>query len=134
MVNKKGYLRIIEAIIAVLIVIGAILIAINKNSSSQSEDFCQNVQSYIEEIGKNNELRNAVLTNNTGQIEVFLSERINNPLIDYQVKICEPNEFCTLDKAGLDNIEVCAGERLISTTQNSDSFEPKKLKVFLFKR
>ena len=126
MVNKKGYLRIIEAVIAVLIVLGAVLFAISKDSSTPSENFCRDLQSYLDEIGKDNILRTAVLENKLLEIENFLQNRMSNPLIDYEIKICSPEDLCTLDKSGLDNIEVCAGERLISATPESENLSPKK--------
>src|SRR3989344_6656143 len=134
MVNKKGFLRILEAILAVLIILSALLFVVMKNSSqnleNSSDALCKEAEGILDEISKNNTLRENVLDQNDLAIKEFLKSRISNPLVDYRVKICNPDELCSLNEGGLDKLDVCASERLITTTPSRTAFQPKKLKVF----
>lgn len=135
MVNKRGFLRIVEAVVAILIVLGAILFVIAQNKgNSESGVLCDRIPPLLDEIAKNSSLRNAVLNNETEKISSFIEQRISNPLVDFEVFICKAEELCSLQDGGFDDIEICAGERIISTTAERTEFEPRKLKVFLFRK
>lgn len=133
--NKKGFLRILEAIIAVLIILSALLFVVIKNNSEKSsaDSLCLEANSLIDEISKNSTLREGVLNSDVDLVKGFLVDKISNPLIDYRVKICKLDDFCSLNEGGLDKVEICASERLISTTTGRTDFQPKKLKIFLFR-
>lgn len=133
--NKRGFLRILEAIIAVLIILGTLLFVVVRNNTetTQANDICLQASSIMEEIGKNNTLRENVLSSDEEAITNFLKKRIDNPLIGYRVRICAPDDLCSLNRGGLDNVEICASERLITTTPSRTEFQPKKLKIFLFR-
>lgn len=135
--DKRGFLRILEAILAVLIILGALLFVVAKNNAQNLENIsdalCKEAEGVLDEISKNNSLRESVLDQNDLSIRDFLKNRINNPLVDYRVKICNPEELCSLNEGGLDKLDVCASERLITTTPSRTTFQPKKLKVFLFR-
>lgn len=132
MVNKRGMLRVVEAIIAIMIVFGAVLTVATTNKGTSSSDFCDALPSLMAEIAENNDLRAEIVQGQTNGVEVFLDKRVRNPAIDYRVAICEPSDIsCFHQGAGIDKVDVCAHERIVSGTLNQ--FAPKKLKVFLFK-
>lgn len=133
--NKKGFLRILEAIIAVLIILSTLLFVVVRNNAdtATANDVCLQSNSILEEIGKNNTLRENVLNSDEEAIKNFLKKRIDNPLIGYKVRICGVDDLCSLNQGGLDDVEICASERLITTTPGRTEFQPKKLKIFLFK-
>lgn len=148
MVSKKGWLRIVEAFISVLIVFGAIL-TVTLTNRAPAQSVCGSVPTLLEEIAQREELRVAVLEGKEESIKQFLEQRINNPSLNYEVKICRaclaeeknpcsPEELlCTHTQSGIDYTEICAGERVISdsvsTASGKQQFAPKKLKVFLFR-
>lgn len=132
MVNKKGFLKIVEAIVAILIVFGAVLTVSMSQKSQNNGDFCSSLAPLIKEIAQDNELREQIVNGDTSGTEAFLESRIKNPSINYEVKICEPGaSLCPHSRSGTSEAEVCADERLISGT--IDDSTAKKLKVFLFK-
>jgi hypothetical protein len=135
MVNKKGFLRILEAIIAVLIILSTLLFVVVRNNAdtTTANDICLQASSIMEEIGKNNTLRESVLNSDEDSIKNFLKNRIDNPLIGYRVRICNMDDLCSLNQGGFDKVEICASERLITTSLSRNEFQPKKLKIFLFK-
>lgn len=141
-----------EAFVSVLIVFGAIL-TVTLTNRAPSQSVCGSVPTLLEEIAQNESLRSAALRNNVQEITNFLEQRINNPSLNYEVKICRaclPEEkvpctadevLCTHTQSGIDYTEICAGERVISDSVSTaataagkqEGFAPKKLKVFLFR-
>lgn len=145
MVNKRGWLRIVEACIAVLIVFGTVMTISMTSRNTNDGTLCATLAPLLEEIAGNEQYRVAILKGEQGAIETYLEERIKNPSVESEVKICKaciegvactPEEnLCTHSQSGIDYDEICAGERVISDSAvgGGQAFEPKKLKVFLFK-
>lgn len=137
MKNRKAWLRIVEAFIAVLIVIGALLIVLSGKKAQQEQEFCSILPPMMEKIAKDEILRSEILLkgNETtiNKIKRFLEGELKNPAFAFSVRICEPTDPCVLQEGGLENIDICAEQRIISTTKEQTSFSPKKLKVFMFR-
>lgn len=132
MVNKRGWLRIVEAVIAILIVFGAVLtVSMQSKTNRATDDICESLYPLLDEAAKNVSLRSEILNNDKSNVEDFFKKRIKNPSIDMEVKICELSDICPHNRAGMDKADVCAAERVISSSSTSSN--PKKLKVFLFK-
>lgn len=132
MVNKRGWLRIVEALVSVLIVFGAVLTVSTTQQQPANGDICATIAPLLDEVAKNNTLRSEILAGKTGETEKFLAQHIKNPALDREVKICELDQFpCSHSKIGYDNVEICAEERIIGSSL--EGFDPKKLKIFLFK-
>ncbi len=134
MVNRRGWLRILEAVIAALIVFSTLLFVISTNKARQESDICGALAPLLNEIGKNTTLREQIMQERTDGVLAFLATQITNPALAYRVKICspEPQVLCLLEESGLEKTEVCADERIISST--TATFNPKRLKLFLFKK
>lgn len=132
MVNKRGWLRIVEALVSILIVFGAVLTVSTTQHSSRSTDICSTLTPILDEISKNITLRTEIINNETTNTEKFLASRIRNPSLDREIKICEANDaLCPHSKSGYDNVDICAEERIIGSSL--EQFNPRKLKIFLFK-
>ena len=134
MVNKKGLLRIIEVMIASLIIISAVLIVVTNRDIGKRENLCSEIPGLLEELAKSEEIREQVLNNNAVGANNFLKDRIKNPSYRFEFKICEVDEICASSQVIAQDSDVCAGERIISAnTQQQSEFNPKKVKLFLFK-
>lgn len=133
MVNKRGWLRIVEAIIAVLIVLTSVLIVLSNKKVHEEGDVCSSISGLLDEIAKNQVLREEILISQTGGVKNFLQTKIKNPSLDYKIKICKPEDLCGLTEGEDVLLDICAGERIISTTKGQTDFDPKKLKIFLFR-
>lgn len=134
MVNKKGWLRIVEVVAALLIIFAAVLIVIDGARIKQNQTICSKIPGLLDEIAKNQSLREDVFSNNKEKLDNFVLSRLNNPLISYQVNICDVDDLsgCLFDQAGVEG-DVCAGERILSTTVTQEEITPKKIKIFLYK-
>ena len=130
MKNKKAWLRIMEAFIAVMLIMGVLLYLYTKNISnpSKSEDAYNFEKIILEEIAFNSDLRTAVLNGDTSRIEAFVAGKVS-PGIDFRIRICGLDDICGLDVL---ESEVFASERIISS--NLDNYSPKKVKIFIWER
>ncbi len=146
MVNKRGWLRIVEAFVSILIVFGTVMTISMTDRSTSDGSLCSTIPPLLEEIAQKEELRIAVLKGERATIDEFLATRIKNPSLQPEVQICKAciegaactpeDAICTHSQSGIDYQEICAGERVISDSAvnaNGNTFEPKKLKIFIFK-
>lgn len=134
--NKRGWMRIVEATIAVMIVIGFVLTYTAKIKKAD-EDLTHIVTPVLEEIAESNSLRANILSDNPDftMLNDFVDARITNPKLDYMIKVCNLNDICGLDSMP-NNVagDVFAVERVISATPVQGDFKPKKIKIFLWRK
>jgi hypothetical protein len=140
--NKKGWIRIAEAFIAVLLVIGIAIIVVG--GGIQREDISEKVYdieiSILREIQLNNTLRSEILL--TGEIikwDDFYAQvpktknKIQNKMVNWlecEGKICLPENPCLL--GGESEKSIYAQSVLITSTL--DIFNPRQLKLFCWEK
>jgi hypothetical protein len=129
--NKKGVIRIIEAIIAVLILLGVVLTLLSRQPIKV--DFASSVYKVETQIlneieGKNN-LRTAVLNFDKKTIDCFISSRLEKYALDFNTTICNAlTEACFCSGAPRDK-EVYSADVLISTNVTEQQLNFKKLLI-----
>lgn len=149
MVGKKGFLKIVEATIAVLIIISALLIlSARKAQPETNKDLNSLLPPLLDEIARRAELRAEIVYNyNTSlpynvkpnnqtilDIENYLKPQITNPGLNFTVRICALEQVCILEPYPVENPEnIFAAERVVTTTLENPNLEPKKLKIFLWR-
>lgn len=134
--NKKGFMRIVEATVAVLIILAAMLLLSSHRTGSESLDLGKNLPQYLDEIANDGSLREEILhspneSETEKSLENFVRTRMN-PATNYYIEICELSEPCYLDPYPDTEQEVFAAERVISTTLDEPGFSPKKIKIFVW--
>jgi hypothetical protein len=144
MVGKRGLIRIIEVSLAILIIAGiVVLFSVDRGSNIES-DIANLGPPLLEEIAKDNSLRDQIVdfdfaTAEEGDleileknIEIFLNEKITKAKISYDIKICQIDGACIreypVDAVG----DLYASERLVSSSFTS-GFDPKRVKIFLWR-
>ncbi|MEI6732092.1 MAG: hypothetical protein WCK90_05455, partial [archaeon] len=101
MVNKKGWLRIVEATLAVMLILGVLLtMSANKKVVVQN-DLTPSINPILEEIASNMTLREIIINNSLesqamSEISAVFNRTIINPNLGYEVKICHLNDSCGL--------------------------------------
>jgi hypothetical protein len=132
--NKKGWLRIVEAFIAVLMVLGVILVIISKQNSeaSRADEITKLQRQILDYVSRDEGLRAEVLSNNTSGVDQLVNRTIPT-WIAYNVSICNPDAICTIDFYGK-NItqEVYTNEILV--VANLTTYNAKKLKLFFWEK
>ena len=132
--NKKGVVKIIEASLAITIIIGVIFFIFVQN---QPEKVKPNYDSFernlLKEISENSSLRQSVLNNkNLDDLRRFFDSRIPLGAFAYDFRICGVDEACGLENYIEGN--VFAQERVISADIGFDSYSPKKIRLFIWRK
>lgn len=139
MANKKGWLRIVEASIAIIIVLSIVLIMYDRRKVSIESDLAERITPLLDEIARNATMRGIILKDNATMNEAenliidFLSKRIMETYIGYNVSVHNLNESSALQSypAGVSG-SMYAGDRIISSVLESETFAPKRVKLFLW--
>ena len=132
MKNKKAWLRIIEAFIGVMLVMGILLILVSRqdaknNSSDEIERFGNEILDFI---SRDEALMNDALANNTANINRTIEQMISRQL-GFYTAICPYDSICP--NANPDALQkyVYSTERLIPPNLTSSS-PGTKLKIFIW--
>lgn len=127
--QKKAWIRIVEAFIAVtLIMIVMLSIYSFSPKKNNGEEIEKIIESVLDEISNNNHLRQDVLNENVFELEQFVSERIPR-IMNFTIKICQIEDVCGLSQY---HKNVYARERIISSTLQQ--YSPKKIKLFAWEK
>lgn len=137
--NKKGWVEIIEAFIAILLIVGVLLIVISRNSSSSNQDISTRVYNseitIIRAIELNDSLRDKVVKSpvpvewDNESFPADVKSKITALTPSYLTcvaKICSTSDSCFLSSYSQQN--VYSQSSLISGTQLT--FTPRKLNLF----
>lgn len=133
--GKNGWVRIVEAVIAILIVAGfVIFIYISRGGSVGKAEQIYNIErGVLEEISGNSVAREKILEEPPDKVFIanFISTRLNKYQLDFNISICAPDSACGLE-VWPDTNEVYVEEALISSTLSE--YNPKKLKLFVWEK
>jgi len=129
--NKRGWIRIAEAAIAIMILVGVLLV-ISSNQSSDEADISEQISelqlSALQEISDNQELRQAALDDNETKLEEH-ARKFFPPEFNVTIKICAPDDYvCSLNTKI--NSDVFVEERIISSTLTQ--YNPRKVRLFVW--
>jgi len=145
--DKKGFLRIFEAFIAIMIIAGVMgFLYFQKFKGPDKEDIIlEQIQLALKEIQNNAELRETVLAN-TGEYNgegceeiegddlKFLCNKIRDIIpkrqYEFKFKICLLNDVCKLSEYM--EREVYSDEVSVSSTLTD--FGPQKIRIFVWER
>ncbi len=132
--NKKGWIEIVEAFVAVLLVAGVLLVVINKGSFGKtdiSDQVYTSQLSILREIQTDNDFRAEILAVTTlpANVPLDIQQRIDERTPDYLIckgQICELSDECIFaSEVGKD---LYAQEVIITSTIQTIGY--KKLKLF----
>lgn len=158
--DKKGFIRTLEAVIAVIVVF-VFIYSVGRAGYESGRDV-ENIrsleESILSEISKNDEYRECIVTtsgdtNNNNiadiqeiekgtfcpEIKIFIEESLPKRFVDkgkYRFNVCDPApseiKFCTLPDFG-DAKEVFTSAVIItSSLENGGSYNPRILRMWLY--
>ena len=146
MINKKGWIRIVEASIAVLFIAGVVLVVINNNELGNNDSSLKILDveiSILREIQLNSSLRAEVLSDSLSlpiesenpSFPQKVKDKIDSKTPVYLIcvsKICSIIDECVLTAENSGS--VYAESILITTNPESSSYSPRKLKIFCWEK
>lgn len=127
MKNRAGFIRILEAFIAVALIASVLVFLYVRTIKPQREDVYKLQKTILNEIAANPMLRNATLNLDNNTVSNFVKDRVPSGF-DFTIRICEPEDICSLPEY---KAEVYATERIISSTLQE--YSPRKVKIFMWK-
>jgi hypothetical protein len=132
MKNKRGWLRIFEAIIAIMIILGALLLFYkNANSGNDFSSYVSDLESRIlKDISTREDLRGFVLQGNETAISSFVFTSLPTNL-NFTVKICGLNATVCSPNLAVDK-DLIVQERIISS--NLQIYSPKIIRLFVWEK
>ena len=135
--NKRGWIRIVEAVIAVLLIAGVLIFVISKGyiGGNFLEDVHNLQISILREIELNSNLRAKILKVDIeeGSVPESVTTLINSRIPSYlecKAKICEMGDVCILDDFSGEGVYA----ESVGITAEGDEFSPRQLKLFCRKK
>jgi hypothetical protein len=128
--NKKGWLRILEAFIAIILIAGVLAFVYSRTigkPTDRAEEIYKLQKTILDEIAADPQFRNASLQMDEVIISEFVGDRVP-PGFNYTVRICDVADICGLPYY---KKEVYSSERIISSTL--EEYDPKKVKIFMWR-
>jgi len=136
--EKKAWIRIVEAFIAIILIAVVLLLIYNRYNVQSSQDEIIKIEDTIlSEIVANSELREKILSapeveGKEGEygVESELKDFVENKLptgLGYEVKICDIDFICSQDEY---REEVYVRKRIVSSTLQE--YSPRKIKLFVW--
>jgi hypothetical protein len=141
--SKKGWIKIVEAFIALLLITGALLVVINRGYVGKSDISPQVYQvqvAILREIQLNSEYRTAILNASSLPVEWSEFEKeglkdVNDKIesrkpdyLDCIARICELDEVCPFNSIQQINQDIYA--QSVAITAEGDVYKPRQLKLF----
>jgi hypothetical protein len=139
--NKKGFLRILEAFIAVLLIAGVLLFVINRgnnNKDSLEESIFEIEKSILKEISQNDPLRRAILEYNGTQntfydLKVFAINKIDTQRFAIEFNICPLDQVCGLPQ-GIQYPNADVYSQSVPIASDLQGYNPKVVKIFVWEK
>ena len=138
--NNGGWIRIVEAFIAILLVTGVLLIVLGENfggNKDYSSEIHDTQLAVLRDIQVNEDLREDILSVTTpiesrsGNFPLEILAKIDSHIPSYLeciAKICELDLECSLDDS--EDKSIYVQSIVITVIKTSDAYDPKQLKLF----
>ena len=134
--GKKAWIRILEAAIAILIIVGVLLVVYSRNVGEKDlGDYMYQLQrEVLKDISLNDELRAKVFADNEIGLEEYAREKIPTAF-DFDIRICKLVDESTKDIVPCKMThyvekDVYAEEIIVAGDFNI--YEPRKVRLFVW--
>lgn len=140
--NKHGWIRVVEAFVAVLIILGLVLVILDGGyikKDDPSEDIYTIENSILREVQNNDTLRQEIfvaivpVSTNDPNFPALTNETINTKKPTYLncgAKICYLNSECLF----FTDVKRSVYSRSVIISTNQSDFEPRKLSLFCYRK
>ncbi len=131
--GKRGWLHVIEAFLAVLILTGILFFQIKDISSSPTENILTIERALIKEVARNTTLKEEILnyplpttldSGSSSEAAMYVASRIPSG-VDFKIMVCAVDDPCIINQKG-----VIAQDAFIASTVNV--YSPRKFKIFMW--
>ncbi len=134
MIEKRGWIKIVEAFVAILLITGILLTIINKGYVER-EDISQEVYDMeigiLREIQLDSVLRQDILDSGFGDAPQSVQDKVNekkSSYLDCDSQVCDINTDCNSGLANSQEKDVYAQSTIITAT--TQDYKPRYIKLF----
>ena len=144
--NKRGWIRIVEAVIALFLITGVLLIVIDKGYIGKkdiSSEMYKVQLSILREIQIDDNLRTSILNisaenlpadENVPQAVVDKVNERKPDYIDCKVRVCKLGEVCSLDIYPQEAVGKDIYAQSVAITAILTEYSPRQLKLFCWEK
>jgi hypothetical protein len=129
--NKRGWLRIFEAVIGIMLIASVVLYLSAKQKSPDNGEFIYSIQSEIlQDFSRNESLKNAVFIEDNITLGEYAVQKIPNSY-NFFIKICLLDDGgCTMDF--FVDKDVFVSERIFAS--NLTDYKPLRVRLFMWEK
>ncbi len=132
---NRGWIRIVEASISIIIVLSALFLLYQQTNPAQTGSLNSYGRQILEEAAHDESLRLAIVTNESTsqqQLDSFIRSRLVSRSLTFEARICELDDAC--GKSNYTAGEIYAVERVFAAAVSSDRpmLTPKKVRLFIW--
>ena len=134
MKNKRGWIKILEVFLAILLIMGSMLIIISRKAPETdiSDEIYAKQRQILDIISKNNSLRDDIVAGNSIKVNQAISALVPNSW-NFTTSICNINDMCNNPASSdLSLYEQNVYSTEVVVTSNLTSYSPKKLRFFVW--
>jgi len=84
--NRKGFMRVVEATLAVVIILGVLVVVSSRQIVSEQKDLGEIIPSLLDEVAKNETLRESIINNQRDQGKTEKNHRSISKISEKQRK------------------------------------------------
>ena len=130
--SKRAWIAVTEAVTGIVLLFVFVMLAIGQIQKEAPRPFDFNAL-FIQEIDNNVTLRNQILAGKEPEVNASLNTFLSRFNQNYDLYVCisEMTKGCPSD---IQNKEITAIDYFVAATEDSNKFEPKRLRIFLWRK
>ena len=131
--NKKGWIRIVEAVFAIMVIFGGAIMLISDVGEKVdiSEDVYDTQRYILDIIANKDELRNDILVGRTKNINEYIQKNIPSSW-GFTTNICNVDVICN-ENTPIDK-DLYVSDTIISSSLSNSKASTKKLRFFVWRK
>ncbi len=133
--NKKGWLRILEAFLAIVLLTGffVFIYGMRERPDRRRDEIYEISDRFLEDISGNRDLRSSIVKEGSGaegDVENYINNSDRMPeYLDYTIRICDAVDIC-----GPDEYRPDMYSRAGIISADIEKYDPKKLRIFIWEK
>lgn len=131
-INRKGWIAVVEVSIAIVVLFAFLLFTFNQENKKEANIFTDLNKAILFQAEENNTFRSFVFSGQTVDIENNLKEFLKK--FDARINLTA----CVIEMTGQcsvvvpDDKDIISYDIFIATDQNTKTYEPRKLRIFVW--
>ena len=134
--NKRAWIRIVEAVFAIMLLAGFLaFVVVKQQNSTNFDEYARTVaHTILRDISVNDTLRGKVLQVDKESVEDFVENQVPT-VFSFSINICNVDEIFGIPEYPGD-VEIYSDDILITASISPEytEYSPKVLKIFLWKK